>query len=421
PAAPAAEPAAPATTDNSAASDGEEPAAAEPVEIVWAGWSGEEEGSKQIFIEMQEGFEAASGNNVTWVGFPWADTAQQLLIRSQGDEQLDIAQVDLGIFASLSETGELADLNEVFGKDYLEENFDAATLALGNVDGKQLALPWSMASITMVYNPEILKAAGWDDYPKTIVEFEQCLADIAAYDSSIIPYAPATKDNTTVGDFEPLLWTMGASVFGSDGSVTINGETAVKVVEWYKSLLDKNFIRLDMTRFDARQLFAQGKVAFYYDAVVAKGSAIANGVDPANISNVCSAMPLPVVNAGDPPQSTMWGHMLVLFEDSTVKEQAAELAKYLVGDAVALKYFEQNGMPPVLNSIVSSPTVQNDPYAKGFLDATKTARLSETSLLPNSSEVRTIIVEELQAAWLGVKDAQTAMNDAAARIEAVMP
>ena len=128
--------------------------------IVWAGWSGEEEASKDIFQRMMDTYRKDTGNEVTWVGWTWADTAQQLLIRTQGGEQLDIAQVDIGIFNTVANAGVLADLNEVMGADYLKENFQESALAVGNIDGKQYGIPWSMASISMVYNPTIFKGSG---------------------------------------------------------------------------------------------------------------------------------------------------------------------------------------------------------------------------------------------------------------------
>ena len=102
--------------------------------IVWAGWSGEEEASKDIFQRMMDTYRKDTGNDVTWVGWTWADTAQQLLIRTQGGEQLDIAQVDIGIFNTVASAGVLADLNEVMGADYLKENFQESSLAVGNID-----------------------------------------------------------------------------------------------------------------------------------------------------------------------------------------------------------------------------------------------------------------------------------------------
>ena len=391
----------------------------EGTSIVWAGWSGEEEATRDIFQRMRTTYEEMSGNTVNWVGWTWADTAQQLLIRLQGGEQLDIAQADIGIFNTVAQTGTLADLNEVFGEEWLKENFAEATLAVGQIDGKQLGLPWSMASITMVYNPEILSRAGWDTVPTTIEEFEACMADIAALGEGIIPYGVSTKDDTAAGDLMPWLWTFGTSLFNEDGTVNL-GPEAVDTINWYKDMLEKGYIQMDIGRGDARQLFAQGKMAFYDDAVVAKGQAVSAGVDPAEVVNVCSAMPRPVLNEGDESQSTMWGHMLVIFDSSKHKDTAADFAKFLISDEVALEYFEQNGMPPVTNSAAKTEEVLNDPYLKGFLDATATAKLDETARMTNASEIKTIVVEELQRTLLGQTSAEECVENMRARLSSAI-
>ena len=420
----------PTASENTPAPSGSQPAptqsgapatepSAEGVNIVWAGWSGEEEASKDIFQRMMDTYEQNSGNTVTWVGWTWADTAQQLLIRTQGGEQLDLAQVDIGIFNTVAQAGVLADWNEILGEDYMKETFEQSALDVGNIDGQQLGMPWSMAAISMVYNPEILSAAGWDEVPVTIAEFEQCLADIKASNPDVVPYAVSTKDATCAGDFMPWLWTFGGAIFNEDGSVAINSDAAVACVEWYQSLMEKGYIAMDTGRGEARQLFAQGQVAFYDDAVLAKGQAVSNGVDPDEVVNVCSAMNRPVLNEGDQPQSTMWGHMLVVFKDSEYKEQAAELAKTLVSDEVAMDYFTNNGMPPVTKSAASLDEVKNDAYLNGFLESTSTARLEETARMANANEVKTIITEELQYALLGQKSAEQAVSDMAARLEAL--
>lgn len=421
----------PTASENSPAPSGSQPAptesgapatepSSESVNIVFAGWSGEEEATKDIFQRMMDTYEQQSGNTVTWVGWTWADTAQQLLIRSQNSsEQLDLAQADIGIFNTVAQAGVLADWNEILGEDYLKENFEESALEVGNIDGKQLALPWSMAAITMVYNPEILAAAGWDTPPVTIAEFEQCLADIKAYNPDIVPYAVSTKDDTCAGDFMPWLWTFGGAIFNEDGSVAINSDAAVACVEWYQGLMDKGYIAMDTGRGEARQMFAQGQVAFYDDAVVAKGQAVSNGVAPEDVVNVCSAMKRPVLNEGDDPQSTMWGHMLLAFENSEYKEQAGEMAKTLVSDEVAMDYFTNNGMPPVTKSAAALDEVKNDAYLNGFLESTSTARLDETARLTNASEIKSIITEELQYALLGQKTAEQAVSDMAARLEAL--
>ena len=173
---------------------------------------------------------------------------------------------------------------------------------------------------------------------------------------------------------------------------------------------------MDVGRSEARQMFAQGKVAFYDDAVIAKSQVISNGVAPEDVVNVCSAMLRPVENEGDAPQAVQWGGMLVVYEKSEYKEQAAELAKILNSDEVALDYFINGGMPPVTKSAASSDTVKNDPYINTFIESTATARLEETARMTNASEIKNILTEEIQFALLGQKTSQEALDDAAARI-----
>lgn len=387
-----------------------------PATIVWAGWSGEEAASKPIFQRMIDTYHQKTGDTAKWVGFTWNDAAQQLLIRAQGGEQLDISQADITIFNTLAKAGVLADLNDIVGKDYLEQNFDASALAVGNVDGQQLAMPWSMASISMVYNPKILASAGWKTPPQTIDEFEKCLADVKALGNDIVPYALSTKDTTAGADFVPWLWTFGGSLFDKDGKPVLNSDAGVKTLDWYKDMLNKGYAAMDIGRSEARQMFAQGKVAFYDDAVVAKSQVISNGVSPDDVVNVCSAMTRPVLKAGDQPQSVQWGSMLVIYKDSKYKEQAAELAKTLVSDDVAMDYFKNGGMPPVTKSAEAKPEVQNDAFTKSFLTSTKTARLEETARMTNANAIKTIMTEEIQAALLGQKTSKQALDEAAARI-----
>mgnify|MGYP004467336907 FL=1 len=387
--------------------------AEEKANIVWAGWSGEEEASKPIFERMMETYREQTGNDVTWVGFTWADAAQQLLIRCQGGEQLDISQADISIFNTLAQANVLADWNDIVGEDYMKDTFEESYLEVGNIDGKQYGMPWTMAAITMVYNPEILTAAGWDEPPTTIDEFEQCMADIEEYNPEIIPYALSTKDVTCGADFVPWAWTFGGGIWDEDGNVIINNEAGVKALDWYKDMLDKGYVTMDVGRSEARQMFAQGKVAFYDDAVIAKSQVISNGVAPEDVVNVCSAMLRPVENEGDAPQAVQWGGMLVVYEKSEYKEQAAELAKILNSDEVALDYFINGGMPPVTKSAASSDTVKNDPYINTFIESTATARLEETARMTNASEIKNILTEEIQFALLGQKTSQEALEEKA--------
>lgn len=389
--------------------------ALESANLVWAGWSGEEKSTKDIISEMISSYNAKGGSQVSWVGWPWANTQQQLIIRNQGSEALDVAQVDIGMFGALSEMGVLADMNDLMGKDYLEQNYDEAALKVGQVDGKQLAMPWSIASINMVYNPTLLKSVGYNEPPKTIAEFEDCMKKLKEKDKNLIPYGVATKDATMATDFQPWLWTFGGSVL-KDGQPSLSSDAGQKVSEWYKSLLDKGYIQMNITRADARQLFAQGKIAFYDDAISAKGVAISNGIDKSDLDNKIKPMARPVLKDGDTPQASMWGHLLVVFKKSQHQEQAADFIKHVVSYDQSIKYFSSNGMLPVLKDALAGDAVKGDPWANTWVQLTKSGKTLEFAKMSNSGELNNVLVEELQGILLGEKKIPDALKSADDRL-----
>ncbi|GAA0751225.1 sugar ABC transporter substrate-binding protein [Clostridium sartagoforme] len=391
----------------------------EKTNLVWAGWSGEEEANKETIKEIIDTYNTSTDmSEVSWVGWPWANTLQQLIIRTQSNQDLDVAQVDMAWLATLAKMDVLVDLNEVLGKDWMKQNLSDASLNSGNIDGKQLAVPWTQASIGMVYNPTILKNAGVDKVPQTVDEFEAALKKIKEYDKDIIPYAAATKEAGSIAkDVNAWFWTFGGQYIDDDGEVVINSEANEKALTWYKGLKDKGYIAMDLTRFDARQLFAQNKVAFYDDAILARGIAKSNGVLEDNLNETIKPMERPVLKEGDKPQSTLWGHQLVIFKSAKDKEKAGDFIKYLISEETSIKYFEASGSVPVMKSAINSEKVKNDNWSSEWLKITETGKKAETQKFENDSQLATIITEEIQNTLLGAKTPKKALEDAQMRLE----
>ncbi|EOR25045.1 sugar ABC transporter periplasmic protein [Clostridium sartagoforme AAU1] len=391
----------------------------EKTNLVWAGWSGEEEANKETIKEIIDIYNNSTDmSEISWVGWPWANTLQQLIIRTQSNQDLDVAQVDMAWLATLAKMDVLVDLNEILGEDWMKQNLSDASLNSGNIDGKQLAVPWTQASIGMVYNPTILKNAGVDKVPQTVEEFEAALKKIKEYDKDIIPYAAATKEAGSIAkDVNAWFWTFGGQYIDDDGKVVINSEANEKALTWYKGLKDKGYIAMDLTRFDARQLFAQNKVAFYDDAILARGIAKSNGVSEDKLDETIKPMERPVLKAGDKPQSTLWGHQLVIFKSAKDKEKAGDFIKYLISEETSLKYFEASGSVPVMKSAINSEKVKNDNWSSEWLKITETGKKAETQKFENDSQLATIITEEIQNTLLGAKTPKKALEDAQMRLE----
>src|SRR5690625_1281360 len=387
-------------------------------ELVWAGWSGEEEASKDVIKSMIDDWNEEQPNSTfKWLGWPWDNTLEQLIIRSQGGEALDVAQVDIVWLKALVNAGVLEDVGELIGQDWLEENIEEAVLKTGEVDGVQYGIPWTTASIGMINNPSLLEAAGIDSVPESIEEFEEALAKVKESNPDVIPYALTTKGGGTAKDFMQWLWTFDGDIFNENDEVVINNENGIEALTWLKENHDKGYIAMDMDRFTARQMYATDQVAFYDDAILARGILESNGVDASELDDKIQPMLRPVQSNGDTPQSVMWGHVLVVFKDSSDSDQAAEFIKHLISEEQSLKYFDEEGLPPVIESAISSEQVQSSDWTSEWLNITATGKNAETINYENSSELDGILSDEIQAALIGDKTPEEALNNAATRIE----
>lgn len=389
---------------------------------VYAGWSGSEGAAAPVFAEKIERWNSENPDSpFEWVGWPWGDTLDQLIIRSQGGERLDVAQVQLGWAEVLAPTGLLMDLDELIGREWLEENIPASSLAAGVIGGEQLAVPYTSASIGMVHSPSLLEAAGIDEVPTTTAEFETALEAIAEYDPDAIPYAMTTTGAGSVAqDLNAWFWTFGGEIIDDDGNVVIDSPENAAAIEWIQSLHERNLIALDMDRFDARVLFADGSVGFYDDAILARGIAVDNGVPEDNWDDHIFPMLRPVVDEGDDPQSGLWGHQLVIFENTSDAEAAADFIKHLISPEIGLLYFEETGLPPVHNDAIDDPIVQEDPWASVWLDITSYGSSHELLQFDNVSELQNILTEEFQSALISDISAEEMLQRVAERLDAAI-
>ena len=175
-----------------------------------------------------------------------------------------------------------------------------------------------------------------------------------------------------------------------------------------------------MSRFDARQLFAQGKIAFYDDVVGSRSTAIANGVPEDRINDVIAPMLRPVINEGDTPTSTMWGHILVVFKNSSDPQAAADFIKHVLSDEMSLLYFEQAAQLPVTESALNADIVKNDQWCNTWASITATGRKNELMIHPYSAALNNVISEEIQAVIVGQKTPEEAAASMETRMLAAM-
>lgn len=297
------------------------PTQAPPAEFTFTGWAINEGASKEVVTGFMKAYGETNNATLKEQAFPYGEMLNQIVLQANGGSAEGAAQLDIAWLATLAATGKLKDLSAYAeGRGYTE-----AALRSGQVNGVQYGLPWTTGSIGLVANKQILEAAGVTEMPKTVAEFEAALLKIKEHDPEIIPYAGMTAA-AQLKDILFWIWTYGGTVIDKDGKVTLGDANSVAALEWYKSLLDQGLMAPEMDRFTARQLFSQGKVAFYDDAIVMKGI-VTKDSPVTNLGELIVPLSRPVLKEGDTPRALLWGHIVVVFEGKN-SDVAAQWAQF---------------------------------------------------------------------------------------------
>ncbi|MEM6761874.1 MAG: hypothetical protein AAF615_03260 [Pseudomonadota bacterium] len=392
-------------------------ASAEPVEFM--SWTVTEETGKAVINEMIESFDG----EVDAQGYAWGDMNKNYVLRARSRTLPDVGQTQGRLLPTVAAATNPLDLNEVVGREKLLEMFDESFLAAGEVNGKQVGLPWIAGTIGWVANQEVLDAAGVNAMPTTVDEFKAALEAVRDNVPNSVPFGMATKNpNSILLDYLILAWTFGAEPIGADGSPSVNSPEAVEALAFMTDLVQNRLAAPEVDRPDARRLFAQGATAFYVDAPVARAFARQFSGRGEEIDPAVKPIPGPVKAAGETPVSISWGHILAVFGDdnASADSDAVRWVMHLLSDDQLVPYAVNQSVLPGTKTGQASEAVQGDAYLASWADASKAPRRNTVASLDNASAVATVIGEEVQAAILGQKTPQEAADSMQSRLDDIM-
>lgn len=393
------------------------PLAATAEDVEFMTWTYTEENGRPFIDAMIDSF----GGTVEPVGYAWGEMTRNTFLRARTDTLPDISQVQARLLPTVANIDQMVDLNTVFGRAELEAMFPPGFLAFGEIDGKQMALPWIGGTIGMVANEQVMQQAGIAEVPATLDEFTAALTAIRDTIPNSVPYGLATKNNNSIVlDYLIWVWTHGGDVI-VDGDPVVNSAEAVAALDYMVMLVDERLAAPEIDRPDARRLFGQEAMGFYFDAPSAISFAREFSGDP-DYGQFVQPMATPVAVGGADPVAIQWGHVLVLYGDdnASADSASAEFLMHLLSDDVLVPYAAEKGVLPTTASGQMSDEIVNNAYLTAWAEGAVAPRRNTIAGLSNGAEVATIIGEEVQAAILGQKSAEQAANDMQARLEEAM-
>ena len=398
------------------------PAKNEQVTLTVAGWIAMEESGKEPWRKMVEGFEKKYPNiKIKYIGYPWAQQLNQLILMVTGGNPPDVAQIDISSVALYS-MGALEPLNDKFPAEVVADLYDASKIG-GTYGGKLLAWPWVIGSIGMIYNPTLFEKAGLDPNkpPQTLDQ----LADYAVKIDQLGPdiYGLGLAAKRPAAHWTNLLWSYNGDYLDKDGNIVINSPESVQAVKYFKNLIDKGAVPTGSDIYDFRALFSKDKMGFYFDAPASRGILEQMSGQGQAFRSHYRCMPMPT-GTSSKSEATLWGHWLTVFKASPNKDAAYKFIEYVTSDPEIVKmYYDSMGMLPSSKKAIAKAPFAEDAFAQCFLKTTETARSFPASLQnhPQFAQMRDLMSISLEEAFLQNKDPKAALDGAAKSLAIYFP
>ncbi|MFB9329187.1 ABC transporter substrate-binding protein [Paenibacillus aurantiacus] len=393
---------------NAAEGNGGEAAAEKADILFWTPFSGADGEFMKKIVEKYNS--AQDTYKVKLVIQPNGEYYKQLDVAlSAGKERPDLAIMHVDQIPTYQNKGQLQPMDDLAGAaginkaDYVEAPVNYET-----IDGKWYGIPLDIHPLVMYYNKDLFEKAGITAPPTNRAEFEAAVEKLTDKDKKIYGYAlPTLWPQQFI--FPTLVWQNGGELWnGSD--VAYNSPEAVEMVQWMRGLVDKGVSPANVQQDGENTLFLQGKNAIQFNGPWMKGQ-----FDEAGIHYGVA----PVPQIGKAKQAVYAGsHNFVVPKDVTD-------AAVIKGIGDFLKYVSTNSMDWAASgqALASKPMLESADFQALEMQSNVAKSFDYVQFAPNVLNWATIsdpIWGELSNALLGKKDAQKAMDDAAAKSRQAM-
>lgn len=312
---------------------------------------------------------------------------------------------------------------------FVDANISASTL-----DGKLVMLPRAQFDVSAMYYQKSLFADednksrfkekyGYDLSPPDTWEQVTDQAEFFANPPDFYGTQYAGKEEAINGRFYELLLSEGGEYIAADGTPAFNSEAGVRALDWFVNLYEAKAVPAGTTNYlwdDLGQGFASGTVALNLDWPGWAG--FFNDPESSKVAGDVGVVAPPKGSSG---ARTGWSghHGFSVTENCDNKEAAASLVWFLTNEENQ-KLEAGAGPLPTRDAVWTWVIEQakDDPYRKEVLEAFQEAAKGAYPVpqSPSWIEISNAVYPELQAAILGDKSSQQALDDAAAKATEIL-
>nr|WP_256864694.1 ABC transporter substrate-binding protein [Marinilactibacillus piezotolerans] len=389
----------------------------------WSFWGS---GSRRDAIEdiISDYNESQEEVTVEYVYQPWGDIWTKSLAAIAGGNAPDVIVQDINSVKQRAEANQATNIQEYLDEDDISENFYPQLWDTVLYEDEAYALPFNTDTQVLFYNKTAFEEAGLDpeDPPSTWAELEEAAR---ALDQG-------SGDNWEQIGFYPR-WNLGADIwalnadngvswFNEEGDIRINTPEKVEALEWMLEWQDY-YGRDTINQYEAE--FGSGVSDPFISGLVAmRGQNInyyTNLLENAPDDFEYGVAPLPEKEEGSGHWSWGGGFVLEIPGNTEHPEESYDFMKYLSSTEVQ----EQFGMNSfdIMANTEANENLQSHPELDEMghrIYELADANLDVTTITPvplNAPDFSSLVNAEIDAAFLGEKSAEEALNDAQEAVE----
>ncbi|KGN30861.1 hypothetical protein N802_05555 [Knoellia sinensis KCTC 19936] len=367
----------------------------------------DEAANKKFWADTVQKFKTSNpGIDVTVEVYPWAKRDEALAAAIASNTAPDVVYLvpdQVPVYARSLET-----IDSMASEDALNDTQDNAKAA-ATVDGKLVGMPLLTSVTTLVCDKRAFKKAGVSTYPTT---WDEYLALGPTFKAQGIDLSLITADasGTLNVSYYPLLWQAGGDVLNDDKTAAaFNEAPGVEALDYFKKMYDGGFINKDYVI----------KAAPTEQTGVAKGTVACTwGVPTQDLVKLWGAENMEVLPPLNKAESVGYGTVgsLSMLKSTENKEAAMKWIEFATTP--------ENSKPLLTAASFYSPRESaGSLYPAGSVDAALEKLVPEMTVgavNDKSRAVMGVLTPEIQAAVIGKKTSQQALDDAAKAADALM-
>ena len=252
------------------------------------------------------------------------------------------------LIETLKQNGRDVDLSGFLaaeGKDWVDANYSSKLLQLGQVGGKQYAMPFT-ASLPMLYvNQDLVTKAGgdMDNFPTTWDGVIALAQKINALDADVAGLSFSVGGLSDDWYWQMMVLSTGAGILNEDNTgIAYDNAQGLAALKATQDMAVKTNMTVDTTPEPTKQAFFAGKVGI----IVGSPSSLTNYTKSVGDRFTLRTMKFPMLDPKDGGLPAGGNALVILAKDKEKQAAAWEFVKYLTGPKAQAEVGQATGYMP---------------------------------------------------------------------------